>query len=122
MWDDDFKAWLQRFSGQLRGLLHQGADDKLQSLFVYAFTQIHQSHRTEFIEYLQQNFATMKTSGDSIYDSLINEGMEKGMERGREAALRAMVRNMLENGMSPEEIIRVSGLEPSEFKRLREGE
>ena len=38
------------------------------------------------------------------------EGRKEGRDEGREESQRAMVRNMVENGMTPEEIARVSGL------------
>lgn len=73
----------------------------------------------------------MTTTGESIYDSLINEGrdegrkegidegrkegrkegLDEGRKEGREETLLAMVRNMRENEMTVDKIVRVSGLE-----------
>ena len=103
-------------------LQKKGQGDKLELLLIYAFTQIDQSRRTEFIEHIQQNFDPMTTTGQSIYDSLIEEGIEKGIEKGREEGReegqRKMVRNMHENGLSVSEIANLTGLKKAEVEKL----
>jgi predicted transposase YdaD len=87
MWDDDFIGWLNRMRDQLLELQKRGEEDKITVLLVYAFSQIDRTKRREFIEHIYENLNPMTTNGQSIYDSLIEEGMEKGMEKGsREAA------------------------------------
>ena len=124
MWDEDFLGWMRRMEDQLLELQQTGRGDKLEVLLIYAFTQVDQSRRTEFIENIGRNLSPMITTGKSIYDSLIEEGMEKGREQGLVQGIeeglekvRAMVRNMRENGMSIDEISRIAGLENREIER-----
>ena len=110
MWDDDFIGWLNRMHDQLLELQKRGEEDKVTLLLVYAFSQIDRSNREVFIEHIQENLKPMTTTGQSIYDSLIEEGMEK--------KARMMVSNMHQNGMTVEQIAECSGLEKEEVERL----
>ena len=118
MWDEDFVTWLRRFGEQLLELHQRGEHDRIRVLLVYASSQVSQERRSEFIEYLHEHLPAMTTSGNSIYDSLINEGMEKGREEERKEMLQATIRNMQENGMSVDDIIRVTGWERSEVEEF----
>ena len=122
MWDDDFIGWLNRVKDQLLELQKRGEEDKMTVLLVYAFSQVDRSKRDDFIEHIQSNLEPMTTTGQSIYDSLIEEGMEKGIEKGMEKGMekqdQMMVCNMHENGMSVEEIAKAAGLEKEEVESL----
>ena len=122
MWDDDFIGWLNRIQDQLLELQKRGEEDKITVLLVYAFSQIDRTKREGFIEHIHNNLKPMTTIGQSIYDSLIEEGMEKGIEKGIEKGMekqaKTMVRNMHENGMTIEEIVKVTLIEKEVVERL----
>lgn len=113
-WEGDFESWLELAGKQLRELHESGQRDKLQMLVVYALTQLKGERRNEFLKEMTTKIPAMKTSGDSIYDSLINEGIEQG----EQAAKRAMIQNMRDNGLTDAEIIRFAGISEEELRAL----
>ena len=58
------------------------------------------------------------------YNSQINSALRRGQEKGLEEGRRSVLMRMLENGLSPEEIMRLSGAAQKEVedaeKRLRD--
>lgn len=49
----------------------------------------------------------------------IEEGKKQGLEQGIEQGRRALVIHMLENGMSPEDIMRVAGVSEEEINAAK---
>lgn len=113
-WDGNFGDWLERFATQMLDLHERGERDKLDVLLIYAISQVHRSKRQELIQQIHEHLKPMVTTGESIYDALIEEGMEKGMEKGMER----LVRSMRGHGMSILEIAEVTDLPEDEVRQL----
>jgi predicted transposase/invertase (TIGR01784 family) len=70
-----------------------------------------QHKETWFDDAIEKGFLQGRETG-------LKEGLEQGLEQGREEALASVARNMLKRGMSVEDIVEATGLQPRVIQSL----
>ncbi|MDR2092768.1 MAG: hypothetical protein LBP58_05575, partial [Azoarcus sp.] len=78
-----------------------------------------QHKETWFDDAIEKGFLQGRETGlKEGLEQGLEQGLEKGLEQGREEALVSVARNMLKRGMSVEDIVETTGLQPQVIQSL----